>query len=63
MTVQVASAAEEQNSVAEEINSNIVNISTLAHETGEASKRSGSSTDQLSKLALQLKAAVSQFRV
>ncbi len=63
MTVQVASAAEEQNSVAEEINANIVNISNLANETGEASECSGSATDQLSKLALQLKAAVSQFRV
>ncbi len=63
MTAQVASAAEEQNSVAEEINNNIVNISNHAHETGEASNSSGSATDRLSSLALQLKDAVSHFRI
>ena len=63
MTAQVASAAEEQNSVAGEINANIVNISNLSQETGEASQSSGSAVDQLSQLASQLEAAVSRFRV
>ncbi len=63
MTAQVASAAEEQNSVAEEINTNIVNISNLSQETGEASQSSGSAVDQLSQLASQLEGAVSRFRV
>lgn len=63
MTAQVASAAEEQNSVAEEINTNIVNISNLSQETGEASQNSGSAVAQLSQLASQLDGAVSRFRV
>jgi len=63
MTAQVASAAEEQNSVAEEINTNIANISNLSQETGEASQSSGSAVDQLSQLASQLEGAVSRFRV
>lgn len=63
MTAQVASAAEEQNSVAEEINANIVNISNLSQQTGEASQSSGSAVTQLSQLASQLEGAVSRFRV
>ncbi len=63
MTAQVASAAEEQNAVAEEINTNILNISDLAQTTGEASQESNTAAAQLSRLSEQLHAAVSQFKV
>ena len=63
MTAQVASAAEEQNAVAEEINTNIVNISSLARETGEAAHNSNSAAEQMARLAKQLETAVSRFKV
>ncbi len=63
MTTQVASAAEEQNAVAEEINANIVNISNLANETTEGAQRSSSAADQMAQLADQLQKAVSRFKV
>lgn len=63
MTTQVASAAEEQNAVAEEININIVNINNLASETTEASQHSSAAADQLAELAQRLQQAVSRFRV
>ncbi|ALP53789.1 hypothetical protein Tel_11960 [Candidatus Tenderia electrophaga] len=63
MTTQVASAAEEQNAVAEEINSNIVNISNLANETTEGAQHSSSAADQMAQLADQLQQAVARFKI
>ena len=39
MTAQIASAAEEQGAVAEEINRNVVNISQVAEQTAAGSRQ------------------------
>ncbi|HHM05686.1 MAG TPA: methyl-accepting chemotaxis protein [Gammaproteobacteria bacterium] len=63
MNTQIASAAEEQSAVAEEINRNITNISNVAHEAASASQQTASASQELSKLAAHLQNLVGQFRV
>jgi methyl-accepting chemotaxis protein len=63
MNTQIATAAEEQSAVAEEINRNVVNISELADQTSEGAKQTSQVSDELVRLAEQLQSAVSRFRV
>lgn len=63
MNTQIASAAEEQSAVTEEINRNIVNINQVAEQTSEGSKQAALASDDLARLAEQLKKLVSQFTV
>ncbi|MGE0080688.1 MAG: methyl-accepting chemotaxis protein [Thiohalomonadaceae bacterium] len=63
MNTQIATAAEEQSAVAEEINRNVVNISQLADQTSEGAKQTSQVSEELVRLADQLQAAVSRFRV
>lgn len=63
MNTMIASAAEEQNSVAEEMNKNIVNISQLSHDTASSAEQTTSASAELSRLATQLESLVSQFRL
>lgn len=63
MNMQIASAAEEQSAVAEEINRNIVNIGTVADETAEGSNRIASANEDLARLGGQLQSIVSRFKV
>ena len=63
MNIQIASAAEEQSATTEEINRNIVNISDVADETAEGSKRTASSSDDLAQLAMELQQQVGRFQV
>ena len=63
MNMQIASAAEEQSSTAEEINRNIVNISEVAQETAVGSQRTSSSSDALAQLATQLQTQVLKFKI
>ena len=63
MNMQIASAAEEQSSVAEEINRNIVNIGTVADETAEGSNRIANANEHLVRLGSELQEVVSQFKV
>jgi methyl-accepting chemotaxis protein len=63
MNIQIATAAEEQSSVAEEINRNIVNISQSADATAEGAKQTASAGDELAKLAVRLQTLVGQFKV
>lgn len=63
MNTQIATAAEEQSAVAEEINRNVVNISQLADQTSEGAKQTSQVSEELVKLAEQLQAAVNRFRV
>lgn len=63
MNTMIASAAEEQTSVAEEMNKNIVNISQLSHDTAGAAQQTTSASTELSKLATQLETLVSQFKL
>jgi methyl-accepting chemotaxis protein len=63
MNMQIASAAEEQSSTAEEINRNIVNISEVAQETADGSQQTASASDALAKLAVDLQENVGRFQV
>jgi methyl-accepting chemotaxis protein len=63
MNTQIATAAEEQSAVAEEINRNVVNISQLADQTSEGAKQTSQVSEELVRLAEQLQSAVNRFRV
>lgn len=63
MSTQIASAAEEQNAVTEEINKNIVNISNMAMQTSEGANQTSLSSGELAHLATELQAIVQQFKV
>lgn len=63
MNTQIASAAEEQSTVTEEINRNIVNINEVAEQTAEGARQANQASEDLARLAEQLKQLVSQFTV
>ena len=54
MNAMIASAAEEQSSVAEEINRNITNVSEIAEDTSDASRQNVETSRELSALAKHL---------
>ncbi|MFV1984265.1 MAG: methyl-accepting chemotaxis protein, partial [Thiohalomonadales bacterium] len=62
MNTMIASAAEQQSAVTEEINKNIVAISKLAEQTTEASNQTTNSSSQLTELAQDLQTLVSKFK-
>lgn len=63
MSTHIATAAEEQNAVAEEINTNIVNINDMAHDTSLGANQTAQASDDLANLATQLQQLVNQFKV
>jgi methyl-accepting chemotaxis protein len=63
LNAQIASAAEEQSSVAEEINRNIVNISQVAEQTNQGAQQTAAASEELARLAEQLQGLVGQFRI
>lgn len=63
MAAQIATAAEEQTSVNEEINRNVVNISTISDNTAQEAASTGSASTELAALASELKNQVAQFKV
>jgi methyl-accepting chemotaxis protein len=62
MNIQIASAAEEQTAVAEEINRNVANISNLASETLNGSKETTEASLSMKDTADNLQALVSEFK-
>ncbi|RDE19013.1 methyl-accepting chemotaxis protein [Motiliproteus coralliicola] len=63
MNTQIASAAEEQKAVAEDVSRNINEIATMAMENGEGSKQLTATSEELSQLAQQLQSQIRQFRL
>lgn len=63
MNTQIASAAEEQSSTAEEINRNIVNISEVADETASGAQQTANASDELARLAVDLQEKVARFQI
>lgn len=63
MNAMIASAAEEQSSVADEINRNVTSVSQIAEETSEASRQNVATSTQLAALASQLQRLVHMFRL
>jgi len=61
--IQIASASEEQSSVAEEINRSITNISQIAAESASNVDRTTSTSETLSDMSSQLKMLVSHFKL
>jgi methyl-accepting chemotaxis protein len=63
MNNMIASAAEEQTSVAEEMNKNINNISQLSNDTAGAANQTMAASSELSKLSSQLDSLINQFKL
>ncbi len=63
MNIQIASAAEEQSAVAEEINRNIVNIGAVADETATGSEHTAEASAELARLGTDLQSVVGKFKV
>ncbi|WP_305907509.1 methyl-accepting chemotaxis protein [Methylomarinum sp. Ch1-1] len=62
MNNQIASAAEEQTAVAEEINRNINNISSVSEETAHGAQNTSAACQELLELANQLRETVNNFK-
>ena len=63
MNAQIASAAEEQSSVTEEINRSIVSINNVSEQSAAGAQQTSLASDDLAKLADQLKTLVDRFKV
>jgi len=63
MNVQIASAAEEQSAVAEEINRNVVAIRDISRQTTEGVQQTAGSSQNLLQVARQLQSLVNEFKV
>ena len=62
MNQQIASAAEQQSAVAEEINENIVSINSATDQASEGSRHTATSSAELARLATDLQSQVNQFK-
>jgi methyl-accepting chemotaxis protein len=60
MNTQIATAAEEQSHVAEEINRNILNITRVVDETAEGASNTATASENLLKLSGGLQALLKQ---
>ncbi len=63
MNTQIASAAEEQSAVSEEINKNVTSISQISEETASGAEQTTSSANELARLASDLQNLVRQFKI
>jgi methyl-accepting chemotaxis protein len=63
MNVQIASAAEQQSAVAEEMNRNITSFADVADQTADGAAQSTRAGEELARLASDLQTVVRQFKV
>jgi methyl-accepting chemotaxis protein len=63
MNQQIAAAAEQQSSVADEISRSIMSVRDVSEQTAEASEETAASSVELARLGGQLQTMVSHFRV
>ncbi len=63
MNQQIAAAAEQQSSVADEISRSIVNVRDVCEQTAEASEETAASSVELARLGGQLQTMVGHFKV
>lgn len=63
MNIQIASASEQQSSVAESINENVINVKNIAEENAIAANQTRASTSEIAHLSEQLKELVEQFKI
>ncbi|MDM7857991.1 methyl-accepting chemotaxis protein [Thiopseudomonas acetoxidans] len=63
MNASIASAAEEQSAVAEEIDRNVVNINDISREVNEGTAQTNSASQELAQLAEELQRQVQSFKV
>ena len=63
MNAQIATAADEQTAVAEEVNRNIVNIADVVGQTTQGAQHTAASSEDMARLAADLESRVGQFRV
>jgi methyl-accepting chemotaxis protein len=63
MNIQIAKVADEQNVVTDEINRNIVNINQVAEQSAVGGKQTMAASEDMAKLADQLKLLVDRFAV
>jgi len=63
MNTQIATASEEQSSVSQEIQRNVINIQTIAEETAEGAEQTSQASEEVANLGKQLNVLVGQFRV
>lgn len=63
MNAQIATAAEQQSSVAEEINRNITNITQAIEETAAAATQVTTASQELARLSITLQENIQQFKL
>ena len=63
MSTQIATATEEQSKVAEEVNRNISNISSVADLTATAAQRAATATEEIAGLSRNLQSLVHKFKL
>jgi len=63
MNTQIASAAEEQSAVAEDINRSVTRIAKVADETAQAASRTSESSAEVGQLSSKLESLVSRFKI
>lgn len=63
MNQQIATAAEEQSVVAEQISRSVVHVRDVSEQTAAASEQTASASHELARLGSQLQSMVSRFRI